>query len=116
VPPSPYVPGLPTLACGDAAHCIYRVEYRACDGLCSCGGAFIDATCYREEGTCVDDNSHVHFTACYQGGCCCPSGNCGGGGGTGGGVGGRIGQLGSGDWCYVDSDCSGNSCNGGFCE
>src|SRR4051812_43607952 len=76
--PSHYLPGSPTVACGNNVNCTYAVEHWECSGACSCGSNLISNTCYWESGTCTSDGSHVSFSHCYQGGCCCPSGNCAG--------------------------------------
>lgn len=98
----------PVQACGDTVSCTYAVTLSHCDGLCSCGGNLIDWTCFREEGTCNDDGHTVYFTHCYEGGCCCPSGNCAGQGGSGGGggSGGLVGFNNVGESCTSDWDCN----------
>ena len=70
-------------ACGNNVTCTYDVTHTECDGSCSCAGNLISSTCFREDGVCVNDGSTVYYSHCFQGGCCCPSGNCAGQGGGG---------------------------------
>jgi hypothetical protein len=101
-------------ACGSNPNCQgWAVTGQpTCDGACSCaGGWFISYTCYKETGVCNADGSSVVYTHCYEGGCCCPSGNCAGQGGGGGGGGGG---EGGGDFCWSSWDCfAGEYCDGG---
>jgi hypothetical protein len=93
-------------ACGHNATCTYSESQWGCDNeACSCGGNLISWTCYRSEGTCNDDGSPVYFSHCYQGGCCCPSGNCAGQGGGGRGGGDLVGFNNVGESCTSDWDC-----------
>lgn len=92
----------------------WTVNYSGCVGICSCSGNSALNTCYYESGTCNNDpnNRAAYFTACYRGGCCCPSGNCAGQGGSGGGGGGNLENLNNTESCYDDSECD----FGYFCD
>ncbi len=92
-----HVAVLPTSqACGGNPNCPNGwtvTEPSTCSGSCSCGSPFISYTCYHEVGTCNANGSPIVYEHCYEGGCCCPSGNCAGQGGGGGGT------------CETDADC-----------
>lgn len=65
----------------------WTVDSSGCDSAhCSCSNNPIPYTCYFESGTCNGDpnTNFILFRKCYVGGCCCPSGSCGGGGGIDG--------------------------------
>lgn len=75
-------------ACGSNPNCSggWSVDESECSSFpCTCGSNNIPYTCYREVGTCNATGLPVVFTHCFEGGCCCPSGNCAGQGGGGGG-------------------------------
>jgi hypothetical protein len=60
----------------------WSVSNFGCSSLtCLCAGNSIPFTCYFEDGQCLGDpdNRLVVFRKCYVGGCCCPTGSCGGG-------------------------------------
>lgn len=105
-------------ACGDMPcqpNGTWTVNSSGCYGPCSCGANTGTNTCYYESGTCNNDpnNRSAWFTACYRGGCCCPSGNCagqpvGGGGGHGGG---GLEDFNNTE-CYDDLECD----VGSFCD
>jgi hypothetical protein len=93
----------------------WTVNYSGCMGLCSCSGNSALDTCYYESGTCNNDpnNRPATFTACYRGGCCCPSGNCAGQPtGGGGGRGGNLENFDNSEPCYDDFECD----FGYFCD
>lgn len=75
-------------ACTTNPNCMgWDVDEFGCTSLtCNCAGNPISYTCYYEDGTCLGDpnTNSVFFRKCYLGGCCCPSGSCGGGGGIDG--------------------------------
>ena len=104
-----------TAACGNNPNCPdgWSVGRSYCDSTpCSCGANLISQTCFTEEGTCNATGAPVIYAHCYQGSCCCPSGNCAGQGGGGGGGGGEVGTVG--DTCSSDWDCyAGEYCDPG---
>src|SRR5918993_4599138 len=81
----------PSEACTTSPNCDgWTVHRTRCEWFCNCGQQSMPYTCYTEEGTCNANGAAALFRRCYQGNCCCPSGNCagqpvGGGGGGGGG-------------------------------
>lgn len=78
-----------TAACGNNPNCPdgWSVDRSYCDSSpCNCSGNLISQTCFTEEGTCNATGAPVVYAHCYQGSCCCPSGNCAGQGGSGGGA------------------------------
>lgn len=87
-------------ACGSNPNCSggWSVDESECSSFpCTCGSNNIPYTCYREVGTCNATGLPVVFTHCFEGGCCCPSGDCAGQGGGGGG--------GIGVGCSSDEEC-----------
>jgi hypothetical protein len=93
----------------------WTVNYSGCYGPCTCGSNTASDTCYIESGTCNNDpnNRSASFSACYRGGCCCPSGNCAGqpAGGGGGHGGGGLEDFNNTE-CYDDLECD----VGSFCD
>lgn len=67
-------------ACNSTPNCPYgwSVQKTYCQWVCNCGEQQMPYTCYREEGVCNANGNPVAFQRCYQGNCCCPSGNCAG--------------------------------------
>ena len=98
----------PSMACTSNPNCMgWSVERKGCEWFCNCGQQQMPYTCYTEVGTCNADGTAVVFRRCYQGNCCCPSGNCAGQGGGGGGGGGNLQNFnnGYGEECFDDSEC-----------
>jgi hypothetical protein len=102
-------------ACGNNPNCPggWSVSESDCSAeACSCGSNTLPYKCFRQIGTCNADGSWITFTHCYQGNCCCPSGNCAGqstGGGGGGGGGDEAGCATS--WeCFAGEECCAGAC------